>query len=193
MTSARKPKTLRESALSLLVLGSALLVLTALGIAVVALAELLPAWLRWTALGGTLALVFFWGARARYQSMHSAYLQTVKALAAVHESPALRLNVLNSKIQASMQLTSSLMADLDRELRAQRAASEALAARTSEQRRYFEINEEQAKKVKAILSQQSEQAQADIRAHQLRQQWLFFGLGAAISIPIGIAVNLLFP
>ncbi|MEV1168588.1 hypothetical protein [Nonomuraea sp. NPDC049784] len=83
----------------------------------------------------------------------------------------------------------TLMADLQRDLASQQAARERLIAQAEEQQRLLEIDEDQAEKIRTILVGET---QATIRAER-RQQWMFFGLGILVSIPIGVAINLLVP
>ncbi|MGW4413069.1 hypothetical protein ACWEJ6_54625 [Nonomuraea sp. NPDC004702] len=51
------------------------------------------------------------------------------------------------------------------------------------------MNIEQAENIRQILLGETK---ATIRAER-RTQWMFFALGAAVSIPIGVAINLLVP
>ncbi|MEV6154938.1 hypothetical protein AB0L53_31815 [Nonomuraea sp. NPDC052129] len=82
-----------------------------------------------------------------------------------------------------------LMDDLRRDLEAQQAAREALISQAEEQQRLLAIDQEQAEKIRQILVGETK---ATIRAER-RQQWMFFALGVAMSIPIGVLINLLVP
>ncbi|MBF8192086.1 hypothetical protein ITP53_41690 [Nonomuraea sp. K274] len=81
------------------------------------------------------------------------------------------------------------MDDLRRDLEAQQVAREALITQAEEQQRLLEANEEQAERIRQILVGKTK---ATIRAER-RQQWMFFALGMAMSIPIGVVINLLVP
>ncbi|MBT2232191.1 hypothetical protein [Nonomuraea sp. NEAU-A123] len=110
-------------------------------------------------------------------------------LAAVEENPHARLQRHIDEVNKAFAEAASVMSDLQRDLDAQQAAREVLLEQAGEQQRLLEVNEVQAEKIRQILVGETK---ATIRAER-RQQWLFFALGALVSIPIGIAINLLVP
>ncbi|MGW0070342.1 hypothetical protein ACWDUI_23075 [Streptosporangium sandarakinum] len=81
------------------------------------------------------------------------------------------------------------MDELRRDLAVQQAAREELLVRAEKQQRLLAIDAEQAEKIRRILAGETT---AMIRAER-RQQWMFLTLGAFVSIPIGVAINLLVP
>lgn len=93
------------------------------------------------------------------------------------------------RVNVAFTEATALMDDLQRDLAAQQAAREELLSQGEEQQRLLAVDQEQAEKIRHILVGETK---ATIRAER-RQQWLFFALGATISIPIGVAINLLVP
>ncbi|MGW4474533.1 hypothetical protein ACWENQ_33090 [Nonomuraea sp. NPDC004354] len=81
------------------------------------------------------------------------------------------------------------MEDLQRDLDVQQAIRDTLLADAEHQRKLLELNKEEAEKIRHILVGETE---ATIRAER-RQQWIYIGIGALVSIPIGVAINLLVP
>ncbi|QYC42522.1 hypothetical protein Nocox_24595 [Nonomuraea coxensis DSM 45129] len=79
------------------------------------------------------------------------------------------------------------MDELERDIQAQQAASEALLTQAEEQESLLAINQEQAEKIRKIIVGETK---ATIRSER-RQQWMFFAAGLLLSIPIGVLVNLI--
>ena len=105
------------------------------------------------------------------------------------EDPGERLQRRADAVNASFKEAISLMDDLRRDLNAQRAARKRIISEATEQQRLLSVNSEQAENIRQILVGETK---ATIRAER-RTQWMFFALGAAVSIPIGVAINLLVP
>ncbi|GAA4906741.1 hypothetical protein LX16_3313 [Stackebrandtia albiflava] len=98
-----------------------------------------------------------------------------------------RLQEALDEVKSSMGYASELMAELQREMDAQTAARDALVAQAEENRRLAEIDREQAERIRGILFAETK---AEARRRK-RAQWAFFLAGVLISIPVGIAINLL--
>jgi hypothetical protein len=102
-----------------------------------------------------------------------------------------RANPLKPRVEAvsaAFAEASQLMAELQHDLELQQAAHQILAEAVDEHQNFLEVNQEQAQKIREIVL-------SDIHASRRgdrRQQWLFFILGVAASIPIGIAINVIF-
>ncbi|MFI6485185.1 hypothetical protein ACIBH1_45255 [Nonomuraea sp. NPDC050663] len=184
------PPPLKFTLRSLAGIGAGMLlaipVLFALGL----LITVTPDWVEWATLAaivvGGLTLII----RDNYRSQRSAYEDAVKVLAGV---PGVRLRDLSSKITTSLQQTAELMDELTRELHAQQVANEELARRSAEQQRMLEVNQEQAEKIQALMAGAAQTViDANVAAGK-RQQWTFFAFGVLVSIPIGVAINLLVP
>ncbi|MFD0883373.1 hypothetical protein ACFQ08_02205 [Streptosporangium algeriense] len=105
------------------------------------------------------------------------------------EDPGERLHRRVEAVNVSFKEALSLMADLRRDLDAQQAARKQLITQAKEQQRLLSVNEKQAENIRQILAGETKAA---IRTER-RQQWMFFALGAAVSIPIGILINLFVP
>lgn len=112
-----------------------------------------------------------------------------QALSDAKEDPKEVLRRRVERVNEAVATAASEMQGLQRDLEAQQAAGAALLAQAEEQQRLLEINQDQAEKIRHILVSETK---ATIRAER-RQQWMFFALGAAVSIPIGIVINLLVP
>ncbi|MFC5946466.1 hypothetical protein, partial [Micromonospora harpali] len=112
-----------------------------------------------------------------------------KRIAEAQEDPGKRLRLRISRINQAFAEAASLMDELQHDLEAQQAAREMLLAEAQRQQKLLEFNEGQAEKIRQILVGETEEV---IRTER-RQQWLFFTLGVLISIPIGVAINLLVP
>ncbi|MFI7134391.1 hypothetical protein ACIBQ1_52600 [Nonomuraea sp. NPDC050153] len=110
-------------------------------------------------------------------------------LAQAREDPGQSLGRRVERVNAAFAEAASLMDDLRRDLEAQKAAREALLTEAEKQQSLLEVNEDQAEKIRQILVGETK---ATIRAER-RQQWMFFGLGVAASIPIGVMINILVP
>ncbi|TYB71212.1 hypothetical protein FXF51_01890 [Nonomuraea sp. PA05] len=105
------------------------------------------------------------------------------------EDPGDRLRHRIKRVNEAFGEAATLMDELDRDLRAQQAARDALLSQAAEQERLLEIDKEQAERIRQILVGETK---ATIRAER-RTQWMFFALGAAVSIPIGVLINILVP
>lgn len=105
------------------------------------------------------------------------------------EDPGERLQRRADAVNASFKEAISLMADLRRDLDAQQAARKKILNEAKAQQRLLSVNAEQAENIREILVGETK---ATISAER-RTQWLFFALGAVVSIPIGVAINLLVP
>ncbi|MFD8529437.1 hypothetical protein ACFV0L_18655 [Streptosporangium canum] len=110
-------------------------------------------------------------------------------LAEAREDPRQSLDHRITEVNRAFAEAASLMGDLQRDLASQQAVREALVAQAEEQQRLLEINQDQAENIRHILVGETK---ATIRAER-RTQWMFFGLGLAASIPVGVAINLLVP
>ncbi|WP_433355567.1 hypothetical protein ACQP25_17085 [Microtetraspora malaysiensis] len=115
--------------------------------------------------------------------------ETRARLAQVREDPGQNLSRRVERVNTAFAEATSLMDDLRRDLEVQKAARQALLAEAEDQQRLLEVNEEQAEKIRQILIGETKKT---IRAER-RQQWLFFALGVLVSIPVGVAINLLVP
>jgi hypothetical protein len=115
--------------------------------------------------------------------------QARRRLAQAAEDPGQVLRDRISQVDAAFTEAASLMDDLRRDLEVQQATRDALVAQAEEQQRLLEVDQEQAERIRQILVGETK---ATIRAER-RQQWMFFALGVATSIPIGIMINLLVP
>lgn len=125
----------------------------------------------------------------------SIYLQRLNRrarqarLEAVQADPGERLRNRIAAVNDAFAEAVTLLDDLRRDLASQQAARAALEAQSEEQQRLLAIDEEQAGKIRKIIVGETKET---IRAER-RQQWMFFALGVAVSIPIGIMINLLVP
>ncbi|MER5643368.1 hypothetical protein [Streptosporangium sp. NPDC002524] len=115
--------------------------------------------------------------------------QARRRLNAVREDPGEGLRRRIERVNEAFIEAATLMADLQHDLAAQQAAREELIAKAEEQQRLLAIDQETAENIRQILVGETK---ATIRAEQ-RQQWKFFLLGALISIPIGIGINVFVP
>ncbi|TLP66534.1 hypothetical protein [Microbispora triticiradicis] len=112
-----------------------------------------------------------------------------KRVRAAKEDPVERLRRRISRVNDAFAKATTLMDELRRDLEAQQATREALLAEAERQQQLLAINEEEAEKIRQILTNETKET---IRAER-RREWLFFLLGfaasAAASVPIGIWVN----
>ncbi|WP_405085056.1 hypothetical protein [Microbispora sp. NBC_01389] len=106
-------------------------------------------------------------------------------LGAAADKPGKRLNDWIKAVNDAFTEAATLMHELQRDLRAQQAAREALLTEAERQQKLLEVDQEQAEKIREILVGETK---ATIRAER-RQQLLFFALGLAASVPIGVFVN----
>ncbi|MGV9309688.1 hypothetical protein [Nonomuraea sp. NPDC003727] len=105
------------------------------------------------------------------------------------EDPGERLRRRIEAVNSAFAEAAALMEDLQRDLDVQQAIRDTLLADAEHQRKLLELNKEEAEKIRHILVGETE---ATIRAER-RQQWIYIGIGALVSIPIGVAINLLVP
>ncbi|MFI0423360.1 hypothetical protein [Spongiactinospora sp. 9N601] len=103
--------------------------------------------------------------------------------------PRERLHRRIAAINTTFADAATLMNELRRDLEAQQAVRDALVAETEEHREVLAIEPERAQRIRQILVGETK---ATIRAER-RQQWIFFALGVAISVPIGVLINLFVP
>ncbi len=115
--------------------------------------------------------------------------QTSNRIKQAAEDPRELLRERVRKVNSAFTEATTLMDELRRDLAAQEAARDTLLRQALEQQQLLEVSEEQAEKIRQILVGETKETIRDER----RQQWLFFGLGVAASIPIGIMINLFVP
>lgn len=89
----------------------------------------------------------------------------------------------------AMDTASRLVEELSAEMRLRSAELERLVAEANEQERRAAINKEQAEAVTSLVNQVITSTHASMDRRNTRSQLLFFALGAATSIPIGLLVN----
>ncbi|WP_043636791.1 hypothetical protein [Nonomuraea candida] len=102
-----------------------------------------------------------------------------------HERLGTRIDAVNKAFADA----ATLMEELQRHLAAQEAARRRLVAEAEHQQQLIGMDREEAEAVRRLILGET---RADI-ARQRRDQWLFFVLGVAVSIPVGVAINVLFP
>ncbi|MEQ4722552.1 hypothetical protein [Nonomuraea sp. B19D2] len=102
-----------------------------------------------------------------------------------HERLRTRIEAVNKAFTEA----ATLMDELQRDLTAQEAARRQLVAEAEHQQHLIGMNREEAEAVRRLILGET---RADI-ARQRRDQWVFFMLGAVVSIPIGVVINLLVP
>lgn len=112
-----------------------------------------------------------------------------RAISEADEDPKEVLQRRVRRVNEAVAIASFEMQALQRDLEAQQAASAALLDQAKEQQSLLEINQDQAEKIRHILVGETK---ATLRAEG-RKQWMFFGLGVVVSIPIGIMINILVP
>ncbi|MEV0313547.1 hypothetical protein [Nonomuraea fuscirosea] len=115
--------------------------------------------------------------------------QRTRAISDAEEDPKEVLRRRVERVNRAVAAAASEMQELQRDLEAQQAASAALLSQAEEQQRLLEINQEQAEKIRHILVGETK---ATLRAEG-RKQWMFFGLGVLVSIPIGVMINIFVP
>ncbi|AWS44523.1 hypothetical protein [Streptosporangium sp. 'caverna'] len=121
--------------------------------------------------------------------VRSMHRQNDRRMDFAREDTRKRLQRQVEAVNQAFSLATTLMNGLHREFEAQQATREALLTKVEDQQRLLEVNQEQAEKIRHILVGETK---ATIRAER-RTQWMFFFLGVGVSIPIGIAINLLVP
>ncbi|MEV4016365.1 hypothetical protein AB0J35_38290 [Nonomuraea angiospora] len=137
----------------------------------------------------TIALVFLTALPVSAISLLRVAAEMPDRIGQVAEDPKKVLRDRVTRVNAAFAEATALMDELRRDLDAQQAARDALLAQAEEQQRLLEIDKEQAEKIRQILIGETK---TTIRAER-RQQWMFFALGVAASIPIGVAINMLVP
>ncbi|MFG3438355.1 hypothetical protein ACGF0J_14020 [Nonomuraea sp. NPDC047897] len=95
------------------------------------------------------------------------------------------IDALNAAFAQSM----IAMEDLKRDIEVQQAIRDDLIAQAEEHRETLAVEPEHAERTRRVYVRAARDA---LRAER-GQQWMFFALGALISIPIGVAINLLVP
>ncbi|MBB6557272.1 hypothetical protein [Nonomuraea rubra] len=105
------------------------------------------------------------------------------------EDPGKRLQRRIELVNAAFSEAGMLLQELQKDLEAQQATRTALIEEAKRQQELLAVNEEQAEKIRSILTHETK---ATIRAER-RQQLAYFLAGvlvsAILSIPIGIWVN----
>ncbi|WP_113699172.1 hypothetical protein [Nonomuraea lactucae] len=112
--------------------------------------------------------------------------------AAIEEAkldPRERVRMRAEKVRAAFDQAGHLMEELQRDIDAQQAVRDALLAQSEEQERLLEINAQHAEKIRQILLGATEKDASRAK----RRDLILFGLGVAVSIPIGVLINLLVP
>ncbi|MFJ2034323.1 hypothetical protein [Streptosporangium sp. NPDC087985] len=126
-------------------------------------------------LGGPLGVV------AVVQEMLADRARLQQAAEDPHERLYRRIQAVNKAFTEA----AGLMDELRRDLEAQQATREALLVEAERQQRLLEINKDEAEKIRQILIGETK---ATIRAER-RRQWMYIGIGALLSIPVGVFVN----
>lgn len=108
-----------------------------------------------------------------------------KRVRAAEEDPSKRLRRRITRVNDAFTEAAQLMDELRRDLEAQQSAREALLAEAERQQQLLAVNKEEAEKIRQILTNETKDT---IRAGR-RRDWMFFALGVAVSIPVGILVN----
>ncbi|TMR88609.1 hypothetical protein [Nonomuraea basaltis] len=146
------------------------------------LSEVVPLWVLIVLGGLSLGMVVFVVVR-------SARRTTSRIEAADVMDPGDLLRERIRQVNKAFTEAAKLMDDLRRELEAQQTAREGLIAQAEEQQRLLAIDQAQAENIRQILVGETK---ATIQEER-RQQWKFFALGIAASIPIGVLINVLVP
>ncbi|MBN6052370.1 hypothetical protein JYK22_10550 [Nonomuraea sp. RK-328] len=113
--------------------------------------------------------------------------QQAKEQTLVDPSEHLRTRI--EAVNKAFAEAATLMEELQRDLAAQEAARRQVVAEAEHQQHLISMNREEAEAVRRLILGET---RADI-SRQRRDQWVFFMLGAVVSIPIGVAINLLVP
>ncbi|MEV4321463.1 hypothetical protein AB0J37_04470 [Microbispora rosea] len=121
--------------------------------------------------------------------MRVVHARNLRRLGLADEHPSERLRRRISSVNRAFAEATALLDELQRDLAAQQAAREAVVAQAKEQERLLALNQEQAENIRQILLGETK---ATLREER-RQQWMFFVLGVAASVPIGVLINLLVP
>lgn len=111
-----------------------------------------------------------------------------KRLAEAEEDPSERLRQRINRVNKAFVEAATLVDELRRDLDAQQAARQALLAEAARQQELLAISKEDAERIRHILVGETK---ATLKAER-RMQWMFFALGATISIPISILTNIYF-
>ncbi|GAA3710623.1 hypothetical protein GCM10022224_090110 [Nonomuraea antimicrobica] len=103
--------------------------------------------------------------------------------------PQKRLGARIEAVDKAFAEAATLMEELRRDLAAQEAARRRLVTEAQHQQQLIGMDREEAEAVRQLILGET---RADI-ARQRRAQWVFFVLGAVVSIPIGVAINWFIP
>ncbi|NUT39871.1 MAG: hypothetical protein HOV86_07740 [Thermoactinospora sp.] len=94
-----------------------------------------------------------------------------------------------NEVRKAIDRSSEVLHDLRLYMDEQQHAADVLLKRAERQRRLLEVDEDQAQAIRQILIEESVQ---NVRSGR-RREWMFFVLGMAASIPIGVMINLYVP
>jgi hypothetical protein len=122
-------------------------------------------------------------------ALYHERLRYKEALEDAARDPSDRLRGRIEEVGDAFASAVMLMDELQRELTSQEAAHRQLVEQANHQRTLVGMDREEAEAVQALILG----ATKEDHARQKRQQWLFFALGVLMSVPIGIAINLLVP
>jgi hypothetical protein len=111
-----------------------------------------------------------------------------QALQEAEDDPAETLRRRADRANAALTEAVTLMNDLQREVTSQKTKLLESTEQADELRKFLQINREHAEFLRELTVRDTKAA---IQAER-REQWKFLLIGAALSIPIGIAINLLF-
>ncbi|MEQ4723797.1 hypothetical protein [Nonomuraea sp. B19D2] len=111
-----------------------------------------------------------------------------RRLAAAGEDPADGLRQRADQATVALGEAVALMNELQREVGTRKAQLLEAVAEADKVAKFLDVNEEARDFLRGVTTQNTKSA---IRAQQ-REQWKFVLIGAGISIPIGIIINLLF-
>lgn len=112
-------------------------------------------------------------------------IKTMLELGLRPEDPAERLKRRIRRVNEAFADAATLLDELRRDLEAQQIARERILAEAEHQQGLLELNRDEAEKIGKLITGET---QATIRAGR-RRDWMFFVLGIAVSVPVGILVN----
>ncbi|WP_431929031.1 hypothetical protein [Nonomuraea jabiensis] len=112
-----------------------------------------------------------------------------EALKEAGQDPSDRLRARIEQVGEAFGSAVTLMDELQRDITSQEAAHRQLVEQASHQRALIGMDREEAEAVRGLILG----ATKEDHVRQKRQQWMFFALGVLMSIPIGVAINLLVP
>ncbi|MEV4067248.1 hypothetical protein [Nonomuraea dietziae] len=93
------------------------------------------------------------------------------------------------EVRKAIDRSGQVLHDLRLYMDEQKHAADVLLERAERQRRLLEVDKDQAQVIRQILIEESVQNMRTGR----RREWMFFALGMAASIPIGVLINLYVP